>query len=62
MPHMSHSTISLGESELSFLHLMQIISVVVSSTALRKGGRERGGIATNYIHSMVPTHASTNFY
>jgi hypothetical protein len=32
MPHLSHRTISLGVSESSFLHFMQIISVVVSST------------------------------
>ena len=39
MPHMSQRTISFGLSESSFLHLMHIISVVVSST-VREGGRE----------------------
>ena len=40
MPHMSQRTISFGLSESSFLHLMHIISVVVSSTVRkeRKGG------------------------
>jgi hypothetical protein len=32
MPHISQRTISFGLSESSFLHLMHIISVVVSST------------------------------
>ena len=45
MPHMSQRTISLGKSELSFLHLMQIMSVVVSSTAKRgREEREGGGV------------------
>lgn len=32
IPHRSQRTISFGRSESSFLHLMQIMSVVVSST------------------------------
>ena len=35
IPHPSQRTISLGNSELSFLHLMHMISVVVSSTAAK---------------------------
>ena len=45
MPHLSQSTISLGVSESSFLHLMQIMSVVVSST-----------VTHTHTHTHIYTH------
>ena len=50
MPQMSHSTISLGNSESSFLHFMQIMSVVVSSTVRTRRKQWNGITATVSIH------------
>ena len=50
IPHVSQRTISLGLSESSFLHLMQMMSVVVSSTTfLQRSNIER----LNSTHTIV---------
>ena len=59
MPHMSQRTISFGLSESSFLHLMHIISVVVSSTVREEGGgrgrekRKREKLSYYSRHSLA---------